>query len=161
MGKITRNDLENIIQNDEKLAAMVAFKVLGKARKYCQKRTGSHTGKSTGHLARRLQSDIKKVGDKWLITIGTSVPYAPYVEFGTPAHEIEPTKSHGLLGPIDIMVAKKGRKAPGFFTTHKPIFVKGSVWHPGTHPTFFLRDALHDSEKDIQNLIVRYLGGNL
>jgi len=68
-------------------------------------------------------------------SVGPTVPYAVYVEYGTAPHEIRPVFSNVLAFKVN------GRMV---FT---PI-----VHHPGTKPNPFLRRTLEDVQKKIPEL---------
>jgi hypothetical protein len=85
-------------------------------------RAAANAPKKTGALSRSMKLTVQKRS----ATLIAQVPYSLYVEKGTRAHDIHPTKSHGLLV---------------FEIGGETVFVKGPVHHPGTRAQPFLMPA--------------------
>lgn len=82
-----------------------------------------------------IKKDIRVIFGLQRIKIVTNHPAAAFVEFGTPPHRIEPTKSHGLLV---------------FEVDGETVFVKGGVDHPGTQPNPFMREGVEKAMRRIR-----------
>lgn len=89
----------------------------------------------TGRLRASITTEgVKASGDGLSVTVGTNVVYAPFVEYGTPAHVILP-------------VTKKALYWTG---ADHPV---RSVNHPGSKAYPYLRPALQQSIGKINSLM--------
>jgi hypothetical protein len=84
---------------------------------------------------------MRKPDKRLTLRVGTNVDYAPYPEFGTAPHFIQPPDPSGVLT---------------FMIHGKRVFAK-FVEHPGTQPQPYLRPSV-DLYK---NEILRLLGGKI
>lgn len=91
----------------------------------------THTG---GQLRRSIFSQATDTATtiEGKVATGADTPYAKYVELGTAAHDIVPTKA----------------KALAFMLDGKQVFAK-SVHHPGTKGQLFMRRAFDDMKAEI------------
>ena len=85
----------------------------------------------TGVLKKSVTAQIR--GDT--VIAGPTVPYAPYVEFGTRPHEILPVRVQALRFSVD----------------GETIFAK-RVWHPGFPGHYFIRDSQDEVIKELRTL---------
>lgn len=91
----------------------------------------THTG---GQLRRSIFSEATDTATtvEGKVATGADTPYAKYVEFGTAAHDIVPTKA----------------KALAFVMGGKQVFAK-IVHHPGTQGQLYMKRAFDDMRQEI------------
>lgn len=85
----------------------------------------------TGHLERSITHNVTAKSNKVVGEVGTSVEYAPYVEFGTGKYAAE----------------GNGRKTPWSYIDES---TGERIWTAGQHPKPFLHPALEEHRKEIR-----------
>lgn len=96
------------------------------------KNSVAHTA---GQLRRSIFSGVEDSSTSVIgkVQSGADTPYAKYVEYGTSAHDIVPTKA----------------KALAFMMDGKQVFAK-IVHHPGTRAQYFMRNSLQEMTPTIE-----------
>lgn len=111
---------------------------------------------------------LKQIGGRiptGSVTTFTTLPYAPYVEYGTNPHTISAVRKKALMyTPTGAkMIVRKGKARAQFQTfmgyrTTDMSFAK-SVKHPGTKPHPFMRPGAYDSLYDIKLALIDNMVG--
>jgi hypothetical protein len=102
---------------------------------HLQREIQIRTPKREGTLQKSIGSEVEKVGQFGVAGIvGTSLNYAPPVEFGSKPHDIYP----------------KNGKALAFMMRGVPVFAK-KVHHPGSKGAFMFTKALEANIKNIED----------
>ena len=90
----------------------------------------------TGELARSIRYEVR--GDTAIV--GPTVPYAPYVEFGTRPHEIRPRRAKAL------------RFVVGKWWEPRRVVYARRVMHPGFRGRFFARHTVEDLHSEVPGI---------
>lgn len=137
LGTIERR-IRGTLVNDS--APKVGELMVSVAKRLCP--VGRYNG---GRLRDSITADEGLSDDGGIqVTVGTSVEYAPYVEFGT--------GSHGSA-------AYKGHTTPGVSFTSKPFWtyfseeLKQFITTTGEDPQPFLRPSLYDTRRQVADLM--------
>jgi len=121
--KLKINKLSDVLKFiDPKLAERILDRFMALAAEYVWSETARLAPYRTGRLVRSI---IMRRRGPIHYVIGTPVEYAPYIEFGTRPHIIEPRRA----------------KALRFIVHHEIVFAR-RVQHPGTKPRRFFARAL-------------------
>jgi HK97 gp10 family phage protein len=91
-----------------------------------------------------LRGSIRKLSRGQTVTVGPTVPYAMYVEYGTGPHEIRPVYARCLAFQV------------GLETVFAAV-----VQHPGTRPNPFIRRAGEKAKSETERLWLELLEENV
>ncbi|MEM1562782.1 MAG: HK97 gp10 family phage protein [Candidatus Bathyarchaeia archaeon] len=100
---------------------------------YTHRRMLELTPVRTGGLRNSIRKDVDE--SRLQAQIGAAAKYAPYVEFGTRPHLIEPVRARALR-----------------FTVGGEIVFARLVRHPGTKPQWFVRRAAEETIAALKEL---------